>query len=211
MGPAQPPSTTQPNVLIIGDSVSIGYTSLAKPSVPDLLSPVALAQHAPWDVSDGGAGNTATGVACLDRWLVTQKQEPVRWDLITFNFGLHDLDNASAAEALYESQLQNITARLLETRAKLLYITTTPFMPKRVLGDTVVEDLNRIARGIMAVRNVPVLDLYALVVDHCGPVPWTDCDWCRMHPCSYHYDLTGMNAQAAMIAGAIQKMLPSAA
>ena len=66
MGPALPPSKTLKNVLIIGDSVSIGYTSYASPNVPELLSDVALAQHGPWDVSDGGAGTTGNGVACLD-------------------------------------------------------------------------------------------------------------------------------------------------
>jgi hypothetical protein len=42
-----PMSTTLKNVLIIGDSLSIGYT----PYVANLLEDVALVQHAPWDVS----------------------------------------------------------------------------------------------------------------------------------------------------------------
>ena len=47
-----------------------------------------------------------------------------------------------------------------------------------------VEDLNAIANVVMAARGVPVLDLYTLVTDHCGAVPYEDCDWCRKHPCS---------------------------
>ena len=43
-GPPLPPSPTLKNVLIIGDSVSIGYTSYASPNVPELLSDVALVQ-----------------------------------------------------------------------------------------------------------------------------------------------------------------------
>ena len=207
MGPELPPSTTKKNELINGDSVSIGYTSYANPNVPALLSITALAQHAPWDVSDGGAGSTAQGLACVERYLVTQAQQPVKWDAITFNFGLHDLDNSSAAEALYSSQLFNITTRLLATGAKLLYLTTTPFMPKRMLGDTVVEQLNVKARAIMDAHAIPVLDLYALVVAHCGPVPYADCDWCRRHPCSYHYDAAGMDAQAIAVANAVEGLL----
>lgn len=68
MGPGKAPSSSLPNVLVIGDSVSIGYVG----GVEEILKPVAQVQHGPWDVSDGGAGDTATGVACLDRWLVTQ-------------------------------------------------------------------------------------------------------------------------------------------
>ena len=176
----------------------------ASPNVPELLSDVALAQHGPWDVSDGGAGTTGNGVACLDNWLVTQAQAPVTWDLITFNFGLHDLDNATAAESEYMEQLVNITTRLQATGAQLLYITTTPYMPLRLLNNTVVEDLNAIANVVMAARGVPVLDLYTLVTDHCGAVPYEDCDWCRKHPCSYHYNAEGMEAQAKAVAQAIR-------
>ena len=50
-----PPSTALPNVLIIGDSVSIGYT----PPVAAHMAKVALVQHSPWDVMDGGAEETA--------------------------------------------------------------------------------------------------------------------------------------------------------
>lgn len=50
-----PPSTALPNVLIIGDSVSIGYT----PPVATHMAKVALVQHSPWDVLDGGAEETA--------------------------------------------------------------------------------------------------------------------------------------------------------
>eukprot|EP01051_Picozoa_sp_SAG22_P003349 SAG22_NODE_162_length_16848_cov_16.978267_3_plen_135_part_00 len=46
---------------IAGDSVSIGYT----PKIAAHMAPIALVQHSPWDVRDGGAEETAYGVACL--------------------------------------------------------------------------------------------------------------------------------------------------
>ena len=55
---------------------------------------------------------------------------------------------------LYRSQLTNITTRLVATGAKLLYVSTTPFMPKRTLGDTVVEDMNAIAAEVVAPHKV---------------------------------------------------------
>ena len=48
-------STTLKNVLIIGDSVSIGYT----PWVAQHMGDVALVQHSPYDSRDGGAEETA--------------------------------------------------------------------------------------------------------------------------------------------------------
>lgn len=168
-----------PNVLVIGDSVSIGYVG----GVATALKPKALVQHGPWDTSDGGAGDVATGVACLDRWLVTQTQQRVKWDVITFNFGLHDLTNSSHCEALYRAQLANVTSRLVDVGAKLLYVTTTPFMPLRTQGNTVVEDMNAIAREVVGAHSIPIVDLYKVVTDTCGAV-YTNCSICRVEPCS---------------------------
>merc|ERR1712110_575359 len=118
-----------------------------------------MVQHGPYDVSDGGALDTAWGVACLDQWLVTQAQVAVKWDVIAFNWGLHDRSNSSKCEDVYRAQLANITTRLLATGAKLLYATTTPYMPMRLENNFVIEDMNRVAREIMASHNIPVVDL----------------------------------------------------
>ena len=158
-GPGDEPSAKLPNVLVIGDSVSICYTTGQDGSpvyVQELLKDVAQVQHGPWDVSDGGAGDTAAGVACLDTWLRTQRQTVVKWDLILFNFGLHDMTNTSHCEALYRSQLTNITARLAALGTKLIYVTTTPFMPLRQQGNMVVEDMNKIARSVVGAHKIPV-------------------------------------------------------
>jgi hypothetical protein len=207
-GPGLAPSSTLKNVLIIGDgdSVSIGYTTLAPQNVVKLLAPLAKVQHGPWDVSDGGAKDTAMGIACLDRWLMTQSQQAVKWDLITFNFGLHDMTNSPRCEGLYKAQLANITSRLSALGTKLLYVTTTPFMPLRTLNNTVVEDMNAIAKAVVAPHVVATVDLYSTVTATCGAV-YTDCSICRKHPCSFHYDDDGENAQAAVVAAAIKSAL----
>ena len=36
---------------------------------------------------------------------------------------------------------------------------------------------------------------------------YTDCDWCRKSPCSYHYNSPGMEAQSEAVAAAMRKML----
>ena len=85
-GAALPFSKTLPNVLIVGDSVSIGYT----PLVTDAMSKLALVQHSPDDVRDGGAEETAYGVQCLDYMLRSPAGNLLRPDVIMFNWGLHD-------------------------------------------------------------------------------------------------------------------------
>lgn len=44
------------------------------------------------------------------------------------------------------------------------------------------------------------------VTDHCGEV-YKDCDICRVHPCQYHYNPTGMDAQAKVVAAAFRANL----
>ena len=138
-----PLSTSKKNVLVIGDSVSNGYflecgnNSLC---VPGLLSDVAVAQHAPWSPGSGGAGPTQHGLDCLDIWLKLCDGSPAKYDLISFNFGLHDLDNATQSLAEYSAQLSNITRMIqaAQPQAKLLYISTTPMMPTCCKGGPLV-------------------------------------------------------------------------
>ncbi len=127
-GPPLNVSTTLPNCLVIGDSVSDQYT----PSVASLLEGKCQVQHAPW-VGGGSADNVANGLFNLlhCRWLRTALRPdlPVAWDVIQFNFGLHDLMNVWPAPlALYTAMLSNVTDILLASGAKhVVYALTTPF------------------------------------------------------------------------------------
>src|ERR1700736_5093714 len=92
-----------PRVLLIGDSISIGYTE----PVRTILTGKANVQRIP----ENGAA-TLTGVKNLDQWLGTAK-----WDVIHFNFGLHDLkqmDDGKHQVSLpdYETNLRTIVKRL---------------------------------------------------------------------------------------------------
>ena len=202
-GPKLPPSTTLANLLVIADSVSIGYTGTAAKN----LSSTALLQHGPYDVSDGGAGATVVGEECLDNFLVTQAQVPVQWDVILFNFGLHDMQNDPTSEATYKRQLTNITKRLVATGSKLIYATTTPFMPYASVGNDIVQVLNGIALAVMQpYPAIEILDLHTLVTDHCG-LNYTTCDWCRVEPCSYHYNALGEVAQGLAVAEKFREVM----
>lgn len=157
---------------------------------------------------DGGAGATSVGQTCLDNFMHTQAQVQVDWDIILFNFGLHDMDNSTSGEATYRKQLTNITTRLLATKSKLIYATTTPFMPYASVGNNVVAELNKIALEIMAPypNRIEILDLHKVVTDHCG-LNYTTCDWCRKEPCSFHYNALGEAAQGLAVAEKFREML----
>eukprot|EP00658_Telonema_sp_P-2_P021523 TRINITY_DN18574_c0_g1_i1.p1 TRINITY_DN18574_c0_g1~~TRINITY_DN18574_c0_g1_i1.p1 ORF type:complete len:213 (+),score=35.10 TRINITY_DN18574_c0_g1_i1:282-920(+) len=204
----------------------------AGPCVPELLKDIAVVQHAPWSPGSGGAGNTQHGIDCLDTWLRLCDGTPAKYDLIAFNFGLHDLDNRTAAVNKYTSQLANLTDRLRATEAKLQYHLTTPMMPKCCDGaplnpagegaprphcarnetqnlyncNGVVSELNQRAVRIVHDRGIPVVDLYRAVTDVCGGT-YVNCSICRKTPCSYHYTAEGYVMLAKPIAAAMRAAL----
>ena len=204
-GPLYPASSTQPNVMIMGDSVSNGYT----PYVVTNTSSYAFVQHSP-SGRDGGACNTSMGLSCFDIFMVTLDQKYIEWDLIQFNFGLHDLDNSSNAEQSYGQQLEEITVKLqnyTNKKAKLQYALTTPQMSYYNKGDYVVEDDNNIAENIMKKYNIPIVDLYDRVVEYCGPVPYVNCSICATEPCGDHYTKTGYQWISVTVNNEMKKQL----
>jgi hypothetical protein len=74
------PRPGQKQWLMIGDSITGGCMSNGMPSVADGHG--VQVTHSP-----GNAANVWWGAHCLDKWLGNAS----RWDVITFQFGLHDL------------------------------------------------------------------------------------------------------------------------
>jgi len=98
-----------PRVLLIGDSVSRGYTQAARKA----LQGKANVHRAP-----ANCGPTAMGLKKLDVWLGAGN-----WDVIHFNFGIHDR-RTPAAE--YEQRLDEIAKRLKKTGATVVWASSTP-------------------------------------------------------------------------------------
>ena len=149
------------NVLIVGDSISIGYF----PLVQKALAPGITVEH-----NDGNGGSTERGVASMEKWLGNKQ-----WDVILFNFGLHDMVykdslnkydvvNGKLAVPLdvYRKNLELIVAKLRETTAKLIFINTT-VVPENSIGRKVEDPakFNAVALDVMKKNGVQVLDLYA--------------------------------------------------
>jgi acyl-CoA thioesterase-1 len=152
-----------PRVLLIGDSIAMGY-----------LLPVRASLHGRANVHGlpENCGDTGRGLRRLDAWLGDG-----RWDVIHFNFGLHDLkyldaqgNYAPPAEGNvvsplpdYEARLREIVARLQRTGATLIFATTTPVPGgtlARIEGDEIAY--NAVARRVMTAAGVMIDDLHAL-------------------------------------------------
>jgi acyl-CoA thioesterase-1 len=150
---------------LIGDSISIAYTL----HVRGLLAEVADVHRPPENCE-----STLLGLKKLDQWLGSRK-----WDVIHFNWGLHDLKVISPekhgkpssrvvyAVAIedYEKNLQALVRRLQKTGARLVWATTTPFpggARNRLKGDEAAY--NAVARKIMAERGIQIDDLHTFAL-----------------------------------------------
>lgn len=154
-----------PRILIIGDSISIGYT----PFVKENLANTADIFHNP-----GNAQHTGTGLNKIDEWIGNGK-----WDIIQFNWGLWDLcyrhpdskvqgnrdkENGIITYTIdeYASNLDSIVTILkTKTEAKLIFVTTT-YVPENEAGrfKNDVIRYNDAAKKIMKRHSVTVNDLY---------------------------------------------------
>jgi len=182
-----------PRVLLIGDSISIGYTL----DVRALLKGKANVHRIP---VNGGA--TEVGLANLKEWLGEGK-----WDVIHFNFGLHDAKYASETEQRvsreqYVENLKQLIAGMKPTGAKLIFATTTPVPKGGVLTPTrrfdSIEARNELAVKLMEEQGVAVDDLYAVA----KPVMTT-----VGRPNDVHFAPAGYELLAKAVAAAIEKEL----
>jgi len=190
--PAVPHAESLPKVLIIGDSVSIGYT----PYVAELLKGQVAVAHNP-----GNARDTNYGLANLDKWL-----QGTEWDVIHFNWGLWDLrhDQGLAGPPRvglqqYRDNLAKLVARLQATGARLIWATTTPVpagTATRIAGAEL--DYNRAARAVIDKAGIPVNDLHALARPRLAKYQFSK---------NVHFHATGSQALALQTANKILEAL----
>lgn len=170
------PDPSLPNVLLLGDSISMGYTL----PVRNLLKGKAnVFRPLKPDGTAINCADTAESLAHLDRWLAVQP----KWSVIHFNWGLHDLkhmkknaptptpsadqnDPTLHTVAEYRANLEKIVARLQLTGARLIFATTTPVPagcnnPFRSPDDP--PRYNAAAVEVMNAHGIRVDDLYALI------------------------------------------------
>ncbi|MEM0968561.1 MAG: SGNH/GDSL hydrolase family protein [Verrucomicrobiota bacterium] len=168
-----------PRVLLIGDSISIGYTVAVRNEMEGSAN-----VHRPL----ANCGPTHTALGKIDDWLATGGAGK-KWDVIHFNWGLHDLkymgtngENLADPKAEdshqqvppeeYRKNLTQLVETLKATGARLIWRNTTP-VPEgakgRVVGDS--AKYNAIAAEIMETHEVEVQDLFSFIVEETAKDP----------------------------------------
>jgi len=122
--------------------------------------------------------------------------EPTRYDVIIFNFGIHDINYSGnysqeyVTPVEYAKNLRAIKSILLSTGAKVGYVLTTPVPWNTTINDRVIQ-YNSIARDVMKeYPTVATADLYTWVIEVCGVPPYFDCIIADKQP-SPHYSTRG--------------------
>lgn len=135
-----------PRALIIGDSVSRGYTLPVRHALAGRVN----VHRAPEN-----CGPTDRALQKLDVWLGDG-----HWDVIHFNFGIHD---RGKSEDAYRTNLDQVVERLQKTGAKLIWARTTPAPDGPNAENFTAEKcdkLNRVADDVMHRHDIPIDDLY---------------------------------------------------
>lgn len=188
-----------PRVLLLGDSISIGYTLDVREALKGKAN-----VHRPAT----NCGPTTNGVKNIDAWLGDAK-----WDVIHFNFGLHDLKfvdaqgkNTEPAKGKYqvsleeyEKNLETLVERMKKTGAKLIFATTTP-VPEgsaaRIAGDEL--KYNEVALRVMKKHGAAIDDLHAFALPILAEIQL---------PANVHFKPEGSKRLADQVAASILKAL----
>lgn len=183
-----------PRVLLIGDSISMGYTL----PVRELLKGKANVHRIP-----ANGGPTVNGLKNLKTWLGTGK-----WDVIHFNFGIHDAKfmepgRQQVPPADYERNLRELVKQLQATNAKLIWATITPIPdgelnPVRTFDK--VPTYNAIARKVMEETGVGINDLNAAITPHLAKL---------QNPKDVHFNKDGSEFLGKQVAAKIAAQLPA--
>jgi lysophospholipase L1-like esterase/poly(3-hydroxybutyrate) depolymerase len=197
--PAQTPAPL-PKVVLVGDSIRLGYEPLVARRLEGRAVVVRIADNG------GDSGNV---LAHLDEWVLPHKR-----DLVHLNCGLHDLKQDRKSKhyqvdlAAYEKNLKAIVDRLRkETGAAIVFATTTPIDDERharrkAAFDRREEDVRRYNRAVLDVMGragVVVHDLHA-VVDQGGAQT-------LLGPDGTHYTDAGNERLAEAVAECVLRQL----
>jgi len=201
-----------PNVLIYGDSISIGYTQRVRENLKGEANVYRLYCN---------GGDSSSFIDKMSRMHSVMRDPKLdkpwtfQWDVVHFNVGLHDLKHVSEGRLdkkngkqvslidTYKENLNKIIAYLqkLSPDAQLIFATTTPVPegePGRIAGDAAKYN----AAALEVLRSHPEIainDLYAFTKPN--QARW----W--VEPGNVHYNGAGQKAQGDEVARIIREAL----
>lgn len=194
-----------PNVLLIGDSISIGYMLDARKALEGKANVFRPATN---------CGPSTNGIANIDAWLGDRK-----WDVVHWNFGLHDLkymgptgknlvepDSEGAHQQVpledYQANIKKLAGRIKQSAKVVIWRETTP-TPKgaagRIQGDSAKYN-QAAAKAIAEVGGImtdPMFTYAESIAD-------------LQRPANVHYTPEGSKKLGEHVAEVITKALSSA-
>lgn len=204
----------KPRVLILGDSISIGYTPFVQKELAEeafVMRPMRRNRKRN-KMSHENCAGTDNGIKHIDRWL---RLDGGDWDVIHFNFGLHDLkhvdgetgknsnnpdDPLQSSPEEYEKQLRVIVSKLKATGAKLICCTTTPVPEgcEPLRETTSPEVYNQVAKKVAAEFGAEVNDLFAFANPQLEKI---------QRPANVHFSPEGSKILAGKVCEVLRKAL----
>eukprot|EP00658_Telonema_sp_P-2_P039808 TRINITY_DN28443_c0_g1_i1.p1 TRINITY_DN28443_c0_g1~~TRINITY_DN28443_c0_g1_i1.p1 ORF type:complete len:268 (+),score=30.74 TRINITY_DN28443_c0_g1_i1:202-1005(+) len=220
-GPADWSSTGLHAAVVLGDSVSIGWTT----QLASMLTGDRAVVHSPSAMLDGGARSTSNFVNCGDMLLSTDRLRPLplrRGDVFLVNFGLHDynlgIDGLPEYVAEYREGLHQVQRLCRQAGARMVMLATTPAHNVKVppSAEATVVALNKAGAGLAEELGVQWVDLHAALLKECGEVPWADsgeraCQLCapQCESLAVHYTTAGYQRIAQLVWAAVNESTSS--
>ena len=185
-----------PRVLIVGDSISIGYTTRVRKHLDGVANVHRPKTNCRW---------SAFGDEHIEEWVGDSK-----WDVIHFNFGLWDWygwkQEVKATPETYAKSLESIVLKIRKkTNAKLIFGVTTPPCitaernAKIVVTEERAKEFNQAALEVMAKHKVGINNLYELIGKKRAQLQKGEND--------VHYTEEGRDLLGAQVAKRIQEEL----
>ncbi len=189
------PKPQAPQILVIGDSISEGYTPFAQAN----LCGVAYLVH--------NIGNARYTKYTLDH-LETYLNQAPNAVLITWNNGLHDISKAElgfirSTPIEYRANLEKIARRLISLKKPILFFKSTNVPELEIYRNQ--KDLilyNQIASDVMAKFGIEVVDLY----EYSRTIPNLYLDTDKKN--NVHFTYEGYKKLGEIVSDSILKKLP---
>lgn len=156
--------TSSPNILIIGDSISLGYTPFVQQEVPNVSHNGACSYFLDKTTGPTNAGSSKRAAACINIWL-----SQGNYQIVHFNTGMHDTRDCGNGPLVslsdYLMNLQTILDAIRASGAKPIFATTTPVeYGVYCHSNSVIAEYNQAAIVMMQSQGVQIDDLYSYML-----------------------------------------------